>query len=91
MFFVVADMGVIMAFRVVAGAGVVWTSHVEIHFMSSLELGKGFGQHMLRFILCSRWLGGIWSTHVENYFVCQLALNGFGHHMFRFILCPSWY
>ena len=34
---------------------VVWSTHVKIHFLSKLAR-DAFGQIMLRYILCPRWL-----------------------------------
>jgi hypothetical protein len=54
------DMGLDKTFwdilSVFAGIGGVWLTLVKIHFVSSLVC-NGFGQHMLRYILCSRWHG----------------------------------
>ena len=41
-------------FCVIAGVIVVWSSCVEIHFLSSMAF-KGFVQHMLKHILCPHW------------------------------------
>jgi len=49
----------------------VWSTHVEIHFVSLLAW-EGFGQHML---------GGVFSSHVEINFVSSLVWDGFGQHM----------
>ena len=43
------------AFCVLAGIWWVWSIHVEMHCESSLSWGGG-GQHMLRCILCARWI-----------------------------------
>ena len=38
------------------GMGGVWSTYVEMHFISSMTW-DGFGQRMLRYILCPRWHG----------------------------------
>ena len=87
------------------GMRCVWSTQVEIHFVSSLAWeGFGqmlrfilrpcwhrkFGQHMLRFILCHRRLGIIWTTLVEMYFETSIARKGIGQEMLRYTLCPRW-
>ena len=42
------------AFCVLAGIGGVWSTHIEMHFVSSLSW-EGYGQHKLRCILCPLW------------------------------------
>ena len=42
------------AFCVLSGMGLLWSTHAEIHFVSSLA-SDAFVQYMLRCILCSRW------------------------------------
>ena len=74
-------------FCVLAGIGWVWSTYVGMHFVSSLSW-EGFGQHMLKYILCSRWQGtclvntssdifsvlaGMEWTNVEILFVFSLA------------------
>ena len=41
---------------VLAGMGGVWSTQIEIHFVSSLTCG-GFGQHMFRYIMFPYWHG----------------------------------
>ena len=73
--------------------GGVWSTQVEIHFMSSLAW-EGFGEHVLRCILCPRFLGiglinSSWDTrfdHVEMYFKSSLAWD-----MLTLLLCPPWH
>jgi hypothetical protein len=72
---------------------------VEVYFVS-LQSWEGFGQQMMRFILCPRWydmsmvntccIRGVWSTYVEIYFVSLLACEVYRQHMLRGILCPRW-
>jgi hypothetical protein len=66
------------------GMGLV--KHVEINFESSLSW-KAFGQHMLRYILCPRWLGRS-LVQIEIHFVSSLIWDGFGQHRLRYIMCP---
>ena len=80
-------------FYVLDGMGRVWSTNVEIHFLSSLAL-LGFGQHnfrynlsflaweefvqhKFRYIYGPRFKGGVWSKEVEVHFVNMLALEGF--------------
>ena len=49
---------------------VVWSTHVEFHFVFFLER-YGPGQHMLRCIYELAFLGGVWSTNVEIHFECS--------------------
>jgi hypothetical protein len=50
-------------FCILAGMGWFWSTHVEIDSVSSLAW-DAFGQHMLRYILCSRLDGmGLYSTN----------------------------
>ena len=72
----------------------VFYSHFEIQFESSLAR-EGFGQHMLRFILCLVGMGKVCSTHVEICLVPLLACAGFSEHMLRCIfglagMCWVW-
>jgi hypothetical protein len=41
-------------FCVLAGIGLLWSTHVEMLLVSSLTL-EAFGQHMLRYLLCPCW------------------------------------
>jgi len=59
------------AFCVVACMERVWSTHVEIHFVSLLAR-KGFCQHTSRYILCPRWHGrGLVNTCCDTF--CVLA------------------
>jgi len=43
-------------FCVLTGMRLGWSTNVEMHYVTSLAL-DGFGQHMLRNVLCRRWHG----------------------------------
>ena len=67
---------------VLTGIGGVWSTQVEVHFVSSLAF-KTFC------VLAG--IVGVCSTHVELHFVSLLAWEVFGQHKSRYILCPSWH
>jgi hypothetical protein len=75
-----------VAFCVLAGKGGVWSTRGKMHFVFSLKW-EGFGQHMLRYILCPRLhemdlVNTSWDTF------CVIAgMGGFGQHMLGGILC----
>ena len=78
------------AFSVLAGMGGVWSTHVEINFLSSLAW-DGFVRHMFDTLCVLADMGGVWSTHVEIHSVSVLACLGFGQHMLRCVLSPCWH
>jgi hypothetical protein len=49
--------------------GGVWSTHVEMHFVSS-HACDGFGQHMLRCILCPSWQRSYFSQYMLRYILC---------------------
>jgi hypothetical protein len=55
-----------------------------MHLVSMLAW-EGFGQYMLRWILCARWQGMVSSTLVEMHFVSPLAWDVSGQHRLRYI------
>ena len=63
------------AFGVLPGIGWVWSTHIELHFVSPLAL-EVFGQDKLRCILCPRWRERIKSTNVEMHFCICLQRRG---------------
>ena len=77
-------------FCVLAGKGWVWSTHVEIHFVSSL---------IVRVLVNTCWdsycvhavMEGVWSTHVEIYFVSSPAWEEFCQHKLNYNLCPRWH
>ena len=96
---------------VLAGIGCVWSTHVEMHFVSLLAWGefiyKNFTKNLFetnffeeiflqqkmstrKFSVLAR-MRCVWSSQVKIKFVSMLAWDGFGQHMVRFILCPRWY
>jgi hypothetical protein len=58
------------AYSVLAGMGGVWSTQVELHFVSSLAWDESF------FVLAD--MKGIWLTHVEINTVSSLAWEVFG-------------
>ena len=63
-----------VTYCVFARMGWVWSTHVEMHFVSSLAW-KGFGQYMLRCILCPPW-HGIDLVNISSDTFCVLAGMG---------------
>ena len=59
------------------GMVLVWSSHIEMHFVSSV-VWDGFGQHFMSCILCIRWQGNYWSTQVGIFCVllaCSVEIH----------------
>ena len=68
--------------QVFARMGEVWSTHLKMHFSSSLARDL-FGQHMFRYILWLHW-------HVEMHLLSSLTWEGYGQHLLRSILRPCW-
>jgi hypothetical protein len=65
--------------------GWVWSTHVEMHFVSALAW-EVFGQLMLRCILFPRWHGLVMFLACLDAFLCNAYLEvGFGQQILRCI------
>ena len=71
--------------------GWVWSTHVELLFVSSLER-EVFGQHKLRCILSySLHDAGMVNTYLDYILFFSLLWEVFFQHMLRYILCSRWH
>ena len=71
------------SFCVIVGIWGVCSTHVEMHFVSSLAW-DGLGQ-------CMHGIEVFCSSHFEVHFVCSLAWVGFSEHKSICILCACWH
>ena len=77
-------------FCVLAGMGLVWSSNVEMHYVSLL-VSDVFGQYILICILCIRWHWRVLSLYGEIHFETSLAWDGYCQNMLTCNFCPRWH